>query len=164
MQEVTYDKISWWGWVCPSCGDLNETGVDPGTVEKITCYECREVFKPVKKGVSSKEKLEKIKGWAEKRCWDKIALYSLAHQITIHWDELIACGEAKMINAPKTKEEARRYGYSKWAGNPKGIPYQEDQCAYEAWEVRWGSHQCPRKDGHGPSELYCKQHAKIVEA
>ncbi len=47
MQEVTYDKINWWGWVCPSCKNLHEQGVDPGTVKEIKCYECQEVFKPI---------------------------------------------------------------------------------------------------------------------
>jgi len=69
-----------------------------------------------------------------------------------------------MINPPKTREEARKYKYHQWAGNPQGTPYEEGLCAYEVWDRdRWGSHQCSRKNGHGPDGLYCKQHAKMVE-
>uniref|UniRef100_A0A6H2A3R7 Uncharacterized protein n=1 Tax=viral metagenome TaxID=1070528 RepID=A0A6H2A3R7_9ZZZZ len=60
---------------------------------------------------------------------------------------------------PKTLEEARAYRYNQWAGNPKGWPYQGGRCAYEVWRNILG-YQCSRKNGHGPSGLYCKQHAK----
>ena len=46
-----------------------------------------------KEMISKDEKLEKIKQWTEKRCWDKMAPYSIAHQIMDYWEELIACGE-----------------------------------------------------------------------
>jgi hypothetical protein len=68
-----------------------------------------------------------------------------------------------MINAPKTIEEARKHKYNKWAGNPSGWDYVEDRCAYDVWDkYMFGSRQCFRKAGHGPDELYCKQHAKMV--
>jgi hypothetical protein len=66
-----------------------------------------------------------------------------------------------MINPPKTIEEARQKKYNARAGNPKGWPYDEERCAYEV-HSDFLSHQCSRKNGHGPAELYCKQHAKMV--
>ena len=63
-----------------------------------------------------------------------------------------------------TKDEAKKYGYNRWAANPKGNPYDESQCAYEVHinDRGGGFHQCQKKPGHGPSGLYCKQHAKMV--
>lgn len=59
-------------------------------------------------------------------------------------------------------ERLRRYG--EWAGNPKGIPENEERCVKEVWPAhQWTSVQCPRKRGHGPDGLYCKQHAKRWE-
>lgn len=70
-----------------------------------------------------------------------------------------------MFNPPKTIEEAKAYKYNEWAGNPKGMPYREKECAYEVWPSSGGflPYQCSRKNGHGPAELYCKQHTKMVE-
>ena len=70
-----------------------------------------------------------------------------------------------MITVLKTVEEARKYRYGDWAGNPKGYKYVEGNCAYEACTHDRSSmfYQCTRKNGYGPGELYCKQHAKKVE-
>ncbi len=69
-----------------------------------------------------------------------------------------------MLNPPKTLEEAHKTRYNSWAGNPKGTLYKDKYCAYDVWlSTGWTSHQCSRKNGHGPAGLYCKQHAKMVE-
>lgn len=70
-----------------------------------------------------------------------------------------------MLGYPKTKEEAAKYRYNTWAGNPKGHKYIEGRCAEEIWSSGRGSlpYQCSRKNGHGPDGLYCKQHAKGKE-
>jgi hypothetical protein len=67
-----------------------------------------------------------------------------------------------MINAPKTIEEARALRYRTWGGNPKGYAYREGYCAESVPDGGRSvlSHQCERKNGHGPDGLYCKQHAK----
>ena len=68
-----------------------------------------------------------------------------------------------MIDIPRTKEEARKYRYGEWAGNPKGTRYYEDKCAYEVWGSRgFLSAQCSKKNGHGPDGLYCKVHARRI--
>lgn len=66
---------------------------------------------------------------------------------------------------PKTLEDAMKYRYNRWAGNPKGNEYQPDRCAYEVHERGRGIlfYQCARRNGYGPAGLYCKQHAKIVD-
>jgi len=71
-----------------------------------------------------------------------------------------------MLDAPRTREAAEKHRYNKWAGNPKGIPYSPERCAYEVWERCRGSlsYQCLRKKGYGPDGLYCKAHARKVEA
>jgi len=66
-----------------------------------------------------------------------------------------------MIDLPRTREEAEAYRYHRWAGAPAGHPYRPNQCAYEIWQG-FHSYQCLRKPGHGPGNLYCKQHAKIL--
>jgi len=67
-----------------------------------------------------------------------------------------------MIDYPKTIEEAKKYRYGSWVGNPKGTPYKEGRCAYEVWSA-FISYQCTRNNGHGPEGLYCKQHAKMLK-
>lgn len=68
-----------------------------------------------------------------------------------------------MIDAPQTFEDASKYRYNQWLGNPSGISYKEDRCAYEVPEsTLWLVHQCRRRSGHGPADLYCRQHAKMV--
>jgi hypothetical protein len=57
-------------------------------------------------------------------------------------------------------EEASGKRYGKWGGNPKGKKYTAERCAYEVKHGYIGA-QCYRKPGHGPSGLYCKQHAKF---
>jgi hypothetical protein len=69
-----------------------------------------------------------------------------------------------MFDPPKTQAEANKIVYGEKAGNP-GIEYDPQRCAYEVWDValplQW---QCRFKRGHGPAELYCKTHAKMVES
>lgn len=60
---------------------------------------------------------------------------------------------------PKTLQEAKVIRYNTWAGNPKGRPYVEGQCAYDVYR-NYLSYQCARKNGYGINGLYCKQHAK----
>lgn len=69
-----------------------------------------------------------------------------------------------MLDCPQTIEEAQAFKYNHWAGNPKDTKYQEGRCAYEVWGNFCVSYQCSRKNGHGINGLYCKQHAKMVEA
>ena len=61
---------------------------------------------------------------------------------------------------PLTKEQAAKQRYGGWAGLPNGRPFDAAHCAYTvqpAASVRFL--QCSRKPGHGPDELYCRQHA-----
>ena len=64
-----------------------------------------------------------------------------------------------MDNAPETKAEAEAYHYGSWGA----IAYDPKRCAYEFYDRNWLMFQCSRKPGHGPDELYCKQHAKKVQ-
>ena len=61
-----------------------------------------------------------------------------------------------MINPPRTKEEAakRRFRIGIVTG------FQDPGCC--SWECASGV-QCYRKPGHGPANLYCAQHAKMIE-
>ncbi len=70
-----------------------------------------------------------------------------------------------MLDLPKTKVEAEKHQYGAWAGEPNGRPYDPSCCCYEVHESGRGClcYQCRRKNGFGPSELYCKQHAKKAE-
>lgn len=69
-----------------------------------------------------------------------------------------------MIDAPKTRVEAKKYVYGEWPGNSRGNKYNPERCAYELMQVgSWVPSQCRRKPGHGPAKLYCKQHARKVE-
>lgn len=45
--------------------------------------------------------------------------------------------------------------YGQWAGNPKGIPYDPDRCAYQVIEERGVGHQCQRRSKLG---IWCYQH------
>ena len=53
---------------------------------------------------------------------------------------------------------------------PNQHPYIPVWCAYEVSRPFCGSpveriyYQCQKPPGHGPAGLYCKQHAKTVEA
>ena len=69
-----------------------------------------------------------------------------------------------MADYPCTLEEAqqRRYG-------PAGLcAYEPRRCAQRVmlsggWPVKYEV-QCSRRNGYGPAGLYCKQHARIMEA
>lgn len=66
---------------------------------------------------------------------------------------------------PKIIDGERRYGV--WAGDPEGQPEDKTRCIKEVWpDGSWIPHprQCRRNRGHGKNGLYCKQHAKIVDA
>lgn len=67
-----------------------------------------------------------------------------------------------MFHEPKTKEEAAKYRYGAWAGNPKGTAYDETKCAAEVWGGPRGftAYQCTKKNGKGTGGLYCGTHAK----
>lgn len=52
-----------------------------------------------------------------------------------------------------------RKTYAVWAGNPSGTPYDPTRCA-ESVSRNYVNEQCSRRRGHGPGELFCKQHAK----
>jgi len=69
-------------------------------------------------------------------------------------------------NEPRTLEQAQKYRYTQWAGNPKGNTYRPERCAMEVWSADRGAlpYQCCRKPGYGPANLYCKQHAKKLGA
>jgi hypothetical protein len=69
-----------------------------------------------------------------------------------------------MFDPPKTKEEAVKYRYNQWGGNPKGCKYDDKCCAFEVQESGRGGlfHQCCNKNGKGPSGLYCGTHAKKI--
>lgn len=55
--------------------------------------------------------------------------------------------------------------YDQWSGNEKGTPEDISRCVAEvSSDTGWHWIQCSRKRGHGPNGLYCKQHAKMVEA
>lgn len=70
-----------------------------------------------------------------------------------------------MQNPPKTRAEAENTTYVMYVGDLAGYKYNQDQCADKVW-LRGEEHprQCRRKPGHGPSGLYCAQHARKVEA
>lgn len=66
------------------------------------------------------------------------------------------------MHAPHTLTEAMAYRY----GQPVlrgGIAYDPTRCAAS---VRGSSplrsHQCTRRNGHGPANLYCRIHARKV--
>jgi hypothetical protein len=67
-----------------------------------------------------------------------------------------------MFHEPLTSEEARKYRYRQWAGEPKGTTYDTTKCAADVPDGGRSplSHQCNRKRGYGPNELYCCIHAK----
>ena len=65
---------------------------------------------------------------------------------------------------PRNLEEAKRYRYNKWAGNPQGWAYDTERCAWHVFSERGNSYQCLRKPGHGTDGIFCKQHARMREA
>lgn len=66
-----------------------------------------------------------------------------------------------MLYPPLTKEEATKYKYHGRVSNPVSSVYQPGRCAFEVFEMGSGR-QCNRRSGHGPDNLYCKQHAAEV--
>ena len=57
--------------------------------------------------------------------------------------------------------ERKLIRYGQWAGNPGGHLENTAHCIEEVYtNPPWPGIQCSRKRGHGPDELYCKQHAK----
>jgi hypothetical protein len=64
------------------------------------------------------------------------------------------------MNNPTTKEEAQRQVYGP---HYREAAYDERRCVSKVWPATgWGSYQCSRKPGHGPAQLYCRQHAEVV--
>lgn len=53
--------------------------------------------------------------------------------------------------------------YGKWAGNELGRGEGESRCVVQVFTQRFTGTQCPRKRGHGPDGLYCKQHGRMAE-
>ena len=70
-----------------------------------------------------------------------------------------------MFDPPTTSEEAKRLKYGRDDGFYNPSRYDPLRCAYEVSEPPWyiNRHQCHRKPGHGPNQLYCKQHAKRIQ-
>lgn len=70
-----------------------------------------------------------------------------------------------MISPPRTLAEARTYRYGTWRGRVSGVPYAQSRCAYDVRHIAdaWDhGAQCSRLPGHGPANLYCRQHAKML--
>jgi len=68
---------------------------------------------------------------------------------------------------PKTRKEAEKRLYGKpgqYMASPDGVPYYEKFCAYEVKYQKDYSGQCCRNPGHGQDGLYCRFHAKKMEA
>lgn len=63
-----------------------------------------------------------------------------------------------MFDAPKTKEEAKKRKY----GRHNNRVFVPNRCAFEVFHG-WSYSQCRRKPGHGPDQLYCKQHSKYFD-
>jgi hypothetical protein len=68
-----------------------------------------------------------------------------------------------MFHEPKTKEEAAKYRYGRWAGKPFGNGYDSVKCAAEVADG-WMHKQCAKKPGYGQDALYCKTHEKMLKA
>ena len=65
---------------------------------------------------------------------------------------------------PKVEKDGYRH-YGKWICDPKGRRENKNNCIWEIFpKGHWTPYQCTRKRGYGPGGLYCKQHAKMVEA
>lgn len=62
------------------------------------------------------------------------------------------------VNPKREDFVNKRYGFNSWG---KGTPYNPARCAKSVCSSDgWHIYQCSRKAGHGPDELFCKQHAK----
>lgn len=70
-----------------------------------------------------------------------------------------------MADYPRTLEEAQQLRYG-----PAGLSaYLAGRCSHPVKAYLWSGEpqydvQCSRRNGYGPAGLYCKQHARIVEA
>jgi hypothetical protein len=66
---------------------------------------------------------------------------------------------------PLTIEQARAKRFRRWAGEPKGTPFSEGDCAAEVPDGGRSPlfHQCRRSAVTGPGGLYCKQHAAAIQ-
>jgi hypothetical protein len=55
--------------------------------------------------------------------------------------------------------------YNKWAGNSEGTKEDITRCIVQVSDRGKFSlfYQCRRKRGYGPNNLFCKQHAKLLE-
>jgi hypothetical protein len=62
-----------------------------------------------------------------------------------------------MSDWPKSRQDAPLYKY----GNNNNIPWNCDYCAFEV-AGHFTFHQCSRKPGYGPDNLFCRQHAEII--
>lgn len=64
-----------------------------------------------------------------------------------------------------SKEQARKFRYRDWAGNPGGYAYNEAWCAAEVHDGGRSVlfHQCRYSPGHGPDGMFCKVHAAQAE-
>ena len=55
--------------------------------------------------------------------------------------------------------------YGRWAGNPRGHMENTENCIVEISDTDgWHRHQCYRRRVHGKDGLYCKQHARMIDA
>lgn len=76
-----------------------------------------------------------------------------------------------MPDYPTTPEEAKTWRYGRSVGeeeyryNPKGSPYNPNKCAFvvvsDGFRIYY---QCTHKPGHGPHGMFCRKHARIIEA
>ncbi len=56
-------------------------------------------------------------------------------------------GEGEM-HKPRNLENAKKYSYNKWGGNPLGTPFDPKRCYVECDEtVGWNMHQCSNSAG-----------------
>jgi hypothetical protein len=62
-----------------------------------------------------------------------------------------------------TKAAAKMETYGRGGTYNRGRKYDETQCVHGVWSG-YQHHQCTRKPGHGPDELYCKQHDPVAKA
>ena len=63
---------------------------------------------------------------------------------------------------PLTRTAAKQYRYGCWAGQPNGMRWDPHRCAYEI-PYGYRFRQCTRKPGYGTDDLFCWQHARIIE-
>jgi hypothetical protein len=64
--------------------------------------------------------------------------------------------KAESWEIPKTAEQAEWF----WRGR-RYYDWYSEICSFPVGKKR--DHQCCNRPGYGPDELYCKQHAKIIQ-